>query len=162
MLDRSILTAFVLACVATPPVVAEDVGRFIERSQLYAECGPMWLAVSIDGADDAADIGLTKEAVQAAAESRLRAARLYLPKFEPVPYLHARIMVHGPAFHVRLVFNKLLLEPLLGERTYAATWWNGSLGTHGRDHGYILSSLSQQLDVFIADYLRVNEAACSP
>lgn len=142
--------------------------RSVERFFLYTECSSMGLLVSIDGADEAADIGLTDDVIQAAAESRLRAARLYVPDFKsviphsPVPYLHAHIHVVGPAIDVHLGFRKNLLDQISGEENYAQTWEKGSLGTHGGDSSLIMSTLSIALDRFIADYLRVNESACSP
>lgn len=158
-LGRVILTALALSWLAcATAVAADDVARF----SLYADCGPMGLLVTIDGADGAADIGLTEDAVQAAAESRLRAGRLYLAEIEPIPFLHVQIHVVSPAFSVRLDFRKIVQDPLSGEWHYAETWWTGSLGTHGGEYGYILSSLSLALDNFIADYLRVNESACLP
>lgn len=44
----------------------------------------------------------------------------------------------------------------------ADTWTAMSFGTHGGDSSFILASLSRLLDKGIADYLRVNESACSP
>ena len=36
----------------------------------------------------------------------------------------------------------------------------GSTGTHGGDAGFILSAVSQHLDKFLVEYLRVNEENC--
>lgn len=45
---------------------------------------------------------------------------------------------------------------------FATTWLGGSvLGTHGGDASYIVSSLSQHLDQFLTEHLRVNEEACN-
>ena len=36
----------------------------------------------------------------------------------------------------------------------------GSFGTHGGDADYIMQGLSENLDAFIGDYLRVTAEAC--
>ena len=43
---------------------------------------------------------------------------------------------------------------------HATTWDFGGAGTHGEDADFILQGLSEHLDGFILDYLRVNEDAC--
>ena len=40
------------------------------------------------------------------------------------------------------------------------TWDLGATGTHGGDAGYVLQTLSEFVDTFVVEYLRVNEAAC--
>ena len=61
---------------------------------------------------------------------------------------------------MRLEFNKRVSDSLSGESFRAATWHSASTGTHGRDADYILQGLSEGLDRFVLEYLRVNEAAC--
>ena len=51
-------------------------------------------------------------------------------------------------------------DPLLGPYYLVTTWDAGFIGTHGGNSGYILSSLSQHLDRFLTECLRVNEAVC--
>ena len=43
---------------------------------------------------------------------------------------------------------------------FAAVWEQGSTGTHRRDASYVVGSVSQLLDRFLAEFLRVNESAC--
>ena len=43
----------------------------------------------------------------------------------------------------------------------AETWTAGSVGTHGSKADDIVSKLSELLDKFLTNYLRVNEAACT-
>ncbi len=43
----------------------------------------------------------------------------------------------------------------------ASTWATGAFGAHGRDSGFILSSISQDTDKFVDAYLRVNGDACA-
>lgn len=137
---------------------------FIEdQFNLYTNCQP--LAVTMGEASKAWDtVGLTRADIQNAAESRLRGARIYAPKFR-LPFLSISIIVTKDAFSVRLRLVKSLYDNTYSQMYGpAATWVNGHTGTHGGGFGggsFILSSLSQLLDQFIADYLRVNETACA-
>ena len=126
--------------------------------QLFNECRPM--QVIVEGLpSDAAAIGLTQERVSTPAESRLRAARLFSD--DPLlPYLYVNVNVFRRAFSVNVGFYKRLFDPVSGEIGFARTWNAGSTGTHGGDGGYIVQSLSEHLDRFVLEYLRVNEDAC--
>ena len=129
-----------------------------ERFQLFNDCRPMYLLVeSLDSNE--LELGLTEQRLQAAAESRLRGARLY-SSTRGAPYLYVNINTFSVAFSVRLEYNKLLFDAA-SVSSYPATTWNvGSTGTHGRSAEYIVSSLSGLLDQFLTEYLRVNEDAC--
>ena len=143
---------------------------------LWNECAPIGLLIeSLD--DDAAAIDLTEERIQTLAESRLRAARLY-DTVEGNPYLNPYLYIHvtvlnsenrgGGAFHVRMSFNKYLREDvpeywhneISDLKVLASIWDHGTLGTHAGDAGFILQSVSEYLDLFVLEYLRVNEVAC--
>lgn len=54
----------------------------LDRFELFNNCGPVSVSIE-DLAPDAAKIGLTKDSLQAAVESRLRIARLYDPAYSP-------------------------------------------------------------------------------
>ena len=109
----------------------------------------------------AAAIGLTEGALQATAESRLRAARLDTEDATKagLAYLYVNVNVTGRAVGVSVQYNKFLTDEF-GKAAPASTWHTGSTGTHGGDASYIVSNLSQHLDRFLAAYLRVNEEAC--
>lgn len=111
--------------------------------------------------DQAGAIGLTEQTLRAAAESRLRAARLYTEDRERAgsSYLYVNVNMVGQAFNVFLSYRKLVTD-VFGISGMASTWWVGTTGTHGEDAGYIVSYLSRHLDSFLATYLRVNEEAC--
>lgn len=135
-----------------------------DRFNLYTNCQP--LAVYIPEASRPKDwnaVRLTTAEIQAATESRLRAARLYAPKFH-LPSLNVSISIVGDAFSVGLQLVKQLADTTYSQMYGpAATWEYRYTGIHGggaRGGDFVLSSLSQQLDRFIADYLRVNEEAC--
>ena len=141
---------------------AIGIGTTQERLELFNACRPMVLV--IEGLSSyAAQIGLTKEVLQAAAESRLRSARLYTENQGRANFAHlyVRVNVAGPAFSSLVAYRKKLTDEF-GNTGGASAWEDGSAGTHGKDGGYIVSALSQHLDKFLAGYLRVNEAACGP
>ena len=147
-----VATLFLAATAVTEEVTDRD--RFL----LWNDCEPAVLVVE-DLSNDAADIGLTRNAIEVAARSRLRAARLY--DADKPTFLTVTVTVVGAAFTVIVAYWKELRDSASGEIGYARTWYRGGAGTHGRDAGYILSSVSQHTDEFIDEYLRVNEEACS-
>ena len=114
----------------------------------------------MEGLGEAAKkIGLTEESIQAAGESRLRSARLYGTEADQVLYINVNVI--GDGFSVGLEYQKLVFDPLSAEAMYAATWDTRGTGTHSGNSGYILSVISQDLDEFLVEFLRVNEAACA-
>ena len=132
----------------------EDLTRF----QLFTNCGKMNLIVE-DLAEDAKKIGLTKKAIANAAKSRLRSAKLF-SKEGSVSYLYIYANVIGPAFSTSVAFNKPLYDVYTSMTFPATTWTGGATGTHGSNSGYIMSYVSQHIDEFLVDYLRVNGKAC--
>ena len=109
---------------------------------------------------DAAEIDLAKASIQVAVESRLRSARLYDSESTFGPYLYVNVNVVGRAFNTSLKYNKQVYD-LASDVTGAANTWNTSFtGTHGGGSNYILSTISELMDSFLVEYLRVNEAAC--
>ena len=117
----------------------------------------------------AEEIGLTEERVRTMAENRLRAARLYTDDLvypdEPTHVSHVGVYIEtledGPAFTQTLEFNKVVTEPLSGLTLFAETWERRILGTTSNDAALILLQvLSEGLDSFVLEYLRVNEEAC--
>ena len=108
------------------------------------------------------EIGLTKAALRAAAESRLRGARLYAT-VRLNYYLYLNINVVGRAHSISLEFKKWVYDPASGESYSATTFDIGGTGTHGSGgarSSYILGGVSEYLDQFLLQYLQVNESAC--
>lgn len=128
----------------------------VDRFQLFTNCAPLALAVELEG--EALD-GLTQESTTRAVRSRMRSARLY--DEEAAPYLRVHIHVVGAAFSTSVQLGKMMFDPHSGVRYWATTWKTGSTGTHGRDGSFVLSWLSGNMDRFLDEYLRVNEAACA-
>ena len=130
-----------------------------DRFMLWSDCRPMELVV--EGLpEDAVQIGLTKERIAIAVRSRLRAARLYEMSAPSSPYLYVNVNVVGLSFSIEIAYNKYVQDLVTGKIYRARTWGTGVTGTHGKDAGYILSVVAQNMDEFIDEYLRVNEDAC--
>ena len=158
MTNNKLLFTLVLALAVWPDhATAQELSDF-DRFKLFNECGPMDLAV--EDYEDAgwADIGLTKDRIQTMAESRLRAARLY--DVTAGTYLYVNVIVVGVGFSWSVAYSKALYDLVSSEANYAITWQVGRTGTHSGDAGFILQGLSEALDRFILEYLRVNEDAC--
>ena len=149
------LSLIALAFLATG--AASETPSPVDRFELFTDCQPMNLVVE-KLPPDASEIGLTRESIIAAVESRLRAARLY--DAEATHYLYVNVNVVGPAFSHSLELKKLVYDLSSGTPLPATTWYTGATGTHGGNAGYILSDVSRHMDRFLVAFLRVNEAAC--
>ena len=126
--------------------------------QLWSACRPLDLIVE-DLPEDAEEIGLTRERIQTAAESRLRAARLY--DAEADHYLYVNVIVYRFAFSIDIGYRKWLHDEALDIGGFSQTWHTGAAGTHGGDASFILQYVSEYMDRFVVEYLRVNESACA-
>ena len=151
-----------LAMAALPGAVwaQAEPGESFERFQLFTNCSPVGLSVSLLGDRDVPLDELTDEAISLAVRSRLRAAGLYADG-GPGPLLWVGIQVVGAAFRIDVELWKRVSDPLSGEQSLAETWRSRSTGTHGRDGRYVLSTVGNHLDDFLDDYLRVNTGACA-
>ena len=144
-----------LIAAGLPQISEFDV---FERFELFNECERMRLIVE-GVSEDAVEFDLTDERIRVAAESRLRAARLYTDGVS-APYLYVRVSVNGSAFYIEVSYKKFLFDSASGVPGYAQSWNVGGIGTHGRDSGFVLQAVSEYVDGFILEYLRVNEDAC--
>ena len=141
-----------------PAAVGETAEETYARFQLFANCEPMDLLV--EGLPPAAtEIGLNMEKIQAAVESRLRAARLY--DSDADLYLYVNVNVAGRAFHSSVEYYKAYFDSYSKSSNYASGWSKSITGTHGGEGGNILSTVSELIDLFLVNYLRVNEEACT-
>ena len=180
----SLATLVLLASSATGQKSAIQPYLERERFMLFNACRPMRVIVSLPHADKDSDVigldkaDLDKADLQAAAESRLRSARLYigsmlavirgeanlraglkLKDFSRLGLLSVDVFVVGPEFSMSIEFSKILTDEFQNS-SYATTWDWTTNRLHGGDASYIVSNLSQHLDHFLAAYLRVNEPAC--
>ncbi len=148
----------VTAALAVGTTHAEEMSMEdrLDGFELFNDCRPMDLVVE-DLHSDADEIGLTEESLRAAVESRLRAARLYEGD-RGAPYLYLRVSVVGQAHNISLQYKRWMCRSdLCGT---APTWDTGGTGTHGDDAAFIRSGVSEYMDTFLLEYLRVNEEAC--
>ena len=158
MTTNKLLFTLALALAVWPGDATTQELSDYDRFKLFNECGPMDLAVEDYGDAGWADIGLTVDRIQTMAESRLRAARLYDVTAFPILYVNVNVVTRG--FSLGVEYRKVVYDRVSGETNYATTWESGSVGTHSGDAGFILQGLSEYLDRFILEYLRVNEDAC--
>ena len=129
-----------------------------DRFRLFNFCSRMGLWIDLD--EDAARMKLTENSIQVATESRLRSARIYRSE-SYAPALDVSISLVGNAFSIRVRYYKFVFDPITDLNFATATWGASMTGTHTEDPSYIISSLSEVLDAFLVDYLRVNEKYCT-
>ena len=169
LIKRFILTALIVLGAAD--VIAQEteytVEQQIERFQLFTGCAPMRLLV--EGLPPGAgQIGLTEGAITRAVESRLRSARLYTSDGEYFNYYTLYVQVgvldlegrwRSLPYSVDIYFQQRLYNSRVEHTGTAKTWHTGSYGQGGSQ--FILGSISEHMDKFLTEYLRVNEAACN-
>ena len=137
-----------------------------ERSTLCNVCRPVLLRVKVsDVSWDGPDHGLTEGQLRITAESRLRAARLYTDSGEESneAVLYVLVNILGEplrAFQVEATYYKRLLDPVTVETIISATWRGTSSWTSRPVRGRIVQSVSEIVDEFLVEYLRVNEEHC--
>jgi hypothetical protein len=97
---KVMIVALVLAIGADRSGIAEIDEDGIERRLLYTACASMDLVVESLGPEDSQRIGLTRQAIENAAESRLRVARLFAPFKEQdlhrQQYLYLNVNLQNP------------------------------------------------------------------
>ena len=160
------LMLLVPALFGKEPVFAQDkqmtltekIAEKIKRFRLFTNCEPVYLVVEGLG-QSAAGIGLTESDIIAAAESRLRSARIYTAEAGD-SYLYVNVNVTKRAYSISIKFKKMVLDLFSGHNSFATTWDVGEVGTHGGSSGYILFGIARYMDEFLVQFLRVNEKAC--
>jgi len=151
--------AFVAVIFCMTAFAAQAVENVSDRDKfkLWNECkGVSLLVEGLSG--KAQEIGLTKNAIEVTARSRLRAARIF--NESSAEWLYVNVNVFGSAFRISVQFSKYLKDMRYGASGSAITWDIGSVGTHGNDANFIIGSVSQKVDRFIDEYLRFNAEAC--
>ena len=144
----------------------------------------MDLDVSISGEKAAQATGLTEDAVRNAAESRLRAARLFktleaieanrkkvlagpldsmtdpMLRARPVQWLVVEIVMTSSAYSIATELRRIVPDTGsfagTGPGGPAIVWVVSGAGTHGGAAHSILGRVSEQLDRFLTEYLRAN------
>ena len=136
-----------------------------QRFQLFNNCEPMSLSVQFrtmdaEGLDSRiANIEDIGDRIRTMVEIRLRAARLFADSANPS--LSVSLDVAGPAFRIHLFYEKPLHDVVSGLTVTSPAWiYFGGIGMHGGEASFLLQNLSESLDAFVLDYLRVNDSAC--
>lgn len=132
----------------------------VELFQLWNNCRPVEMIIG-QLPNDALDFGLRVENIEVAVRSRLRAARIFTeePQYRS-GLLEVGVTVTGFTFNANAWYYKIFDDPASGITASAISWTRGVSGVHARDSTYVVSSISQVIDIFIDEYLRVNEEAC--
>lgn len=155
-LFRVFMGWMLLACctVAEAQVDEEQLKRF----QLFAECQPIGVTVSVFMNDDTGEMvrqHKQEEVIHVTLESRLRAARLYRTQAQNT--LSVGVFAPISAAFVAIVqYSKILYDPITQQLNKSTTWVHVGYGPSSDMHTFF----SQTIDSFLVDYLRVNEPAC--
>ncbi len=137
----------------------------LQRFQLFTDCEPLILLVetSLDRPD-------VTDRAREIAERRLRAARLFseaTPASAVIrsPVLYVNVNLPQPLvvsdvslYGITIWLQKRLFDPLTRNTGLSTTWQSGSTGIG--DDALLLNVLSQLLDDFLVEYVRVNAEAC--
>ena len=129
-------------------------------NEIVSECAQMALSVDLNGEERADEIGLTREAISNAAEPRLRFAGLLAPDLV-LDILRVRADFVGPAFSTHVSLYRSVPDLGYGRGGFVTVWQTMFLGIHGGSSQFVLFNLSEQLDEFLAKYLRANEKECA-
>ena len=140
------------------------------RFELYNSCKPIDISVGLQLSGNEGVQGLTEETIQAALESRLRAARLYDSDASSYYFVRVHLMDDrigdkhvGWVYGTNVSFNKWVWDEVSGQRRFASTWERSSMGIASSAESVgesILGNVRGYMDQFLAEYLRVNEKTC--
>ncbi len=142
-----------------PSILAE-----LELFELFTDCRPVYLTVFVQV--DAPEVsGLTEERVKSVAESRLRAARLYESNPEllsDIGLLHVAVWVQEQSrvSTSKVEFLKPFTDQFTSQYRHTGTWESARAGIADSNGSLVMQAVSEMVDEFINEYLRVNESAC--
>lgn len=152
------------ACWAAESMSSEEISARADQImrdmiELSTECGLVGLTVYVQNGQAA---GLSKESVETAARSRLRSARLYNDspgEVGGVLRIQVLLVPERKAYTYRVWFEKQQIDKESGIHDWSPSGWEKwRVGEHAGNSNAILSGISQGLDQFLDDYLRVNDA----
>ena len=132
-----------------------------ENFRLFNECRPIFVDIGQLTTESRA-FGLHKEDLRIAAETRLRVARLLASEDDRgTSGLFIDAIADPKTYSIEVNHSKPL-EDRFGHYGMAVTKSYARSGTNSTDTGFIFWGLSELMDEFLLDYLRVNTAACDP
>ena len=154
-LRASLLRVSLVLAIATA-AIAQD-----PTDPLSASCDPVDIRIGIDDGivdpDNSDDYGVTWVRIRTLAESRLRAARLYPDDISSV-FINS---VHIGVWYSRwAVFTEVQFRKWFHPYGTLTVWERRRLGSHRRDGTLVMQDVSEMVDEFILDYLRVNGEHC--
>ena len=154
---RHAIIILAVALHAVPAKASFEVN--LDRFELWTACAEIYFVV--EALDEyATAFGLSEQGIEALAGSRLRAARM-LGDASSEDWLYLRVTGFANSYAVEASFQKRLHDERSGLDMTATTWARAGLGVTGRKEGnHVMSMVSQFVDMFIDDYLRVNATAC--
>ena len=154
---KMVLVIFFVPLLSTTVQAQTD----LDFMKLWNACQPIFLVVE-DTTKGSKNIGLTEQRIQTMAESRLRAARIYHKDSGTALYINVHYLEgNAGAFSLRLEFQQPVRLLRYGKTMIATTWDISVLGTAAGSAEYIMQVLSEYVDRFVNEYLRVNADSCS-
>ena len=154
-----------VCCAVVEAVQFAETDTQSDRFKLYTQCKPVYVDVTYNPEQYAHAPYPAKDTVLAAIRSRLRAARIFTGTYQMSPQLIIVIepLGLGPnetwAAHIAKIHYslfKMVIDPATEMISGAATW--GLIIHTGAQR--VHEKIAEGTDVFIDEYLRVNESAC--
>ena len=152
-----IACALILMFAGPNPTEAQVVTQQ-DRFQLWTGCRPVRTMVAVT-IEEAPAFRLAEATVARAVDSRVRSARIYSDSGNFG--LRVTVNVYSVAYLVRVELHKPVTDRASGRQAITPTWWRGSVGVHSGRSDYILQMVSELMDLFLNEYLRVNAEACA-
>lgn len=151
--------------IASPQALASDM---IDQDQfgLQTKCSTVGIHITMN---ELAKEHFSEEDIMATARSRLRSSRLYREHDtlrEPYLQIYTFVDVREAIqiFGVSVSFHKWLYDPASDQHSLVRTWHKRRLGAGARGRGNLatltLPLTATFIDMFIDDYLRINEESC--
>ena len=150
---RPVPTAFTALFILSSATLGQHIPSPGDRFALYNLCAPMGLVIESQP-DDAAGTGLAAAQLSALAKSRLRAIGLH--ESDASTFLH----VAASRDAVQLRYMKPVIDIASSEAKPIPTFSKSAAVRDGTAVGVMLE-LSKLLDLFLAEYRRVNEPECA-
>ena len=161
-----------LGCSISQSMTDEELAErnidLLERCgfELFNECRPVDLLVRVqdvmDLFNEAPEIGRMEERIRTMAESRLRAARIYAESSARSGGLTVEVAQATGRYLVTVGLHRYVFEPVSGKWSFVLAW----KATDARfcfplsTSDSAIQNVSDGIDKFISEYLRVNESAC--
>lgn len=128
-----------------------------ELFELFNGCAKMWvdLHLYVQGTH----MVLLERQIRSDIEDRLHTAGIYDRYAAPSTFAIG-ISVAGYSYSITIYYMKTVNDVASGISDSAVMWRSGWHGTHANNPELILNKISDLVDKFIAEYLRINKDAC--